>query len=435
MKLGISEILLLLAISLILFGPTVIPRIQRWYRRAGARQMRAERRRENRRAQVRQARDELLNRFGIAAGILLIGGALFYGASLLFGPVDYAPQPFTANAYCAPKSAAVDSALKTLDISPYKNPVCVAQQDGWLYMAVEKGIVIRVRPDGTGLTEVFSTGGDVTSLCFAPDGTLYLTDAAQTYTAGEGGAVMKASFDGWAVTIEPVVTGIAGRRLNSPCALAAAPDGKLYFAEFSQVNAAAQGGMKQAFYTELLAHTGTGAVYVYDPADGSTALVADGFQGAGGLALDAEGKTLYISETNQYRVWSLPADSRGAKPESSGKIVLDGLNGYAAGLSAQEDGTIWAAVSGNRIGWIDSAAENPFLRRIAMRLPQMTQAWLLTPKSSSVRAYAIDGNGTLLRTADAAVAGGGRATGVCVTEDGCWLANADGSVLYCVRPR
>ncbi len=431
MKLGFSELFLILLICLILFGPTVIPRIQRWYRRTGARQERAERRRAEMHAQACAARDALLQRFSMAAWIVFGGAAVVWVGYLLLAPCAFAPQVYTANTYQMQYAADSTGKAQALDISPYKNPICVVQQEGWLYAAVDGGTVIRIRPDGTGLAEVFSTGGEITGLCFAPDGTLYLTDAAAAGTLAGGGALLKASFDGWAVGVEPVVTTIDGRRLACPSALTIGPDGTVYFADFSAVPAASH-GLENAFDTELLAHTATGTIYAYDPAAKKAVCVAKNIAGASGLALDESGQNLYFSEAENYRVWSISASARGADVAAGeATLALDGLPGYPAGLARGENGAIWIAVCGSRKGWVDSAAGNPLLRRVVMHLPRMTQGWLLRPENATGRAYALSADGNISQTAIYHGEGcRGRITGVCPTEDGWWLANADGSSLY-----
>lgn len=431
MRLGFSEFILLFLIALILLGPTVLPCIARWYRRAGKQQARAARRRAAAQEQARRAREELLQRFRVAAGILLAGGAVFCAGWLLLGPATYAPQTYTPNTYTMQASLSAGAAAQTLDLGGYADPVCIAEQDGYLYAAVAGGRVIRIRPDGTGLTEVLSTGGDITDLAFGGDEVLYLTDACMAGTLGGGGALLRARFDGWAVSVETLVTSVEGRRLNFPTAVAAAPDGRVYFAEFAAVNAAGEKGVENAFYTELLAHTATGSVWVYDPAADTVECVARGLAGVGGLALDENGETLYIAETNAYRVWALPAGARQAEVSAEGTIVLDGLPGYAAGLARGENGEFWVAVCGSRVSWVDGAAGNTLLRRVVMRLPRLTQRWLLTPEHEMGRAFAFTAGGTLTR---AAVVQGegvqGRVTGVCPGTEGIWLANADGAVLY-----
>ena len=61
-----------------------------------------------------------------------------------------------------------------------------------------------------------------------------------------------------------MVTQIDGAPLGALSALEVGADGKVYFAMVGQESA--EHGLESALRTELLAHTGTGAVYVYDPA-------------------------------------------------------------------------------------------------------------------------------------------------------------------------
>lgn len=63
--------------------------------------------------------------------------------------------------------------------------------------------------------------------------------------------------------MEQVVTQIDGAPLGVLSAVETGPDGKVYFAMSTE--AAAKNGLESALRTELIAHTGTGCVYVYDP--------------------------------------------------------------------------------------------------------------------------------------------------------------------------
>ena len=60
------------------------------------------------------------------------------------------------------------------------------------------------------------------------------------------------------------MTQIDGAPLGAVSAVEAAPDGRIYFAVAASASAA--DGLESTLRTELLAHTGTGCVYVYDPA-------------------------------------------------------------------------------------------------------------------------------------------------------------------------
>ena len=87
-------------------------------------------------------------------------------------------------------------------------------------------------------------------------------------------------------------------------------DGKVYFAMVGQESA--EQGLESALRTELLAHTGTGAVYVYDPAARTVEQVVGDIAGASGLALDEHTQTLYISDLGSRCIWSAAASARAA---------------------------------------------------------------------------------------------------------------------------
>lgn len=432
MRLGFSEIVLLLAIGLILLGPTVLPRVIQWYRRAEARQTRAARRRAAEQAERQALRAALLARMRVTALVVLVGGSVLYVLTLVLGPVEWPPVAYTPVSDPPAQSSAPVDPADTIDLSGWGMPLCLTRQEDWLYAGLAasdgSGKVVRVRTDGTSASEVLTADGPVTGLAFGPDGCLYLSVAAAGGTLAGGGAVYQATFDGWGVSVTPLITAAGGQRLTFPTAVAVAADGTVYFAQYAACSAAELGGVDRAFYTELLAHTATGSVWAYDPDAGEgPALVADGWAGAGGLALSADDATLYLSETMTGRVWALDAGARDAGPGDAA-LVGAGLPGYAAGLARTSDGTVWAAVCGGRASWVDGAAGNTLLRRMVMRLPRLTQAWLLRPQADAARAFGFSADGALAQSA-AVTAEGGCVTAVCEAENGLWLAEADTGLL------
>ena len=419
MKLGFWELVLLFCIGLILFGPTVIPWISGWMRRADQAQKQAQRRKQQVRRQMAQERDALMHRFQVATSVLLVGGLVTYIGYLFLHPVTPAPQPYTPVTETMPLTTAGSTQTRALDLAPYKNPVCVTFRDGWLYAAVDGNQIIRVREDGTGLATVFTTESPVTSIAFGPKGSLYLLSSSALY---------QASFDGWAVDVKPILTQLDGAPLGQPGGVAVAADGRVYFTQYS---AMAHETPVQGFYSELMARTGSGSAWVLDPVTGKAQCIVRGLHGAGGIALSPDGDTVYLSETNARRVWAVPADTRDGDVHTAGHILLEGLDGYAAGLSTAPNGDVWAAVCGRPIGWVDNIASHSLLRRAVMNLPQMTQGWLLTPSSDTGWAFCTAADGSLTRAVAAQVHGlQGRITGVWETETTIWLANADGSHLY-----
>ena len=421
MKFGFWELVLLACISLILFGPTVIPRVQHWLRRADQTKRQVQRQRAAVRRQMVAEGNAILHRFQVVTAVLLLGGAVGYTGYLVLHTPALAPLRYTPTTAAMPLTTAGSAQTRVLDLAPYEDPLAVAAQDGWLYAAVAGNKIIRVREDGTGLAEVFSTEGPVTAMTFAPDGSLYLAGGAGLY---------RASFDGWAVDVKPLLTQLDGAPLTAPTALAAAPDGMLYFTQYADVPAMAE-DPRQGFFTELLAHSGTGAVYGLDPATGEVVQVTGGLSGAGGLAVSADGETLYLSETNARRVWQCPVSARGEDITQQGSLVLEGLDGYAAGLHRAPDGNVWVAVCGTPVDWVDKMAPHPLVRKMALNLPRLTQRWLLTPAADTGWAICFAPDGTLVRAAAVPTPKhGGRITGVWETEETIWLANADGRQLY-----
>ena len=59
------------------------------------------------------------------------------------------------------------------------------------------------------------------------------------------------------------MTQIDGTALSCPTAVAVGADGSVYFTDAAAVSP--KHGVESALRTELVAHTGTGSVYVYEP--------------------------------------------------------------------------------------------------------------------------------------------------------------------------
>ena len=108
--------------------------------------------------------------------------------------------------------------------------------------------------------------------------------------------------------MEQVVTQLDGAPLGAVSAVEVSPAGKVYFAVAAA--AGAENGLESALRTELLAHTATGCVYVYDPAARTVEKVLGGVAGAAGLALSPDGSTLYVSDLGSRCIWAVDAAAR-----------------------------------------------------------------------------------------------------------------------------
>jgi sugar lactone lactonase YvrE len=178
--------------------------------------------------------------------------------------------------------------------------------------------------------------------------------------------------------------------------LVVAPDGTAYFTDASGRFAPADwGGTYEASVLDILEQAATGRVLAYDPVTHSTRVVAQGFSFANGIALSADGRSLFVSETGRYRIWKLDAAARGidvqrATPQA--RVLLDNLPGYPDNLMRGRDGRLWVGLFKPRNPAADSLAGRPFLRKVLLRLPR---AWLPLGKSHG-HVFAIDEDGRVV---------------------------------------
>ncbi len=189
-------------------------------------------------------------------------------------------------------------------------------------------------------------GGEITDLAFAPDGTLWMTTIE-----ADGGKLCRVSNDQWGVTVEPVVTQIDGKALSCPAAVAVGADGKVYFTNAADVSV--KYGLESALRTELLAHTATGWVYVYDPVTRAVERVLGGVRGLRAGPLGGR------RDAVRLRPWQplhLGSPSGGRELMAGGKgcaQLAAGLPGYP-GAGSGEDGTArsrWATAGRVPPGW------------------------------------------------------------------------------------
>ena len=189
--------------------------------------------------------------------------------------------------------------------------------------------------------------------------------------------------------MEQVVTQIDGAPLGVLSAVETGPDGKVYFAVSTE--AAAKNGLESALRTELIAHTGMGCVYVYDPSARTVEQVLGGVAGAAGLALSEDGRTLYVSDLGGRCIWSVDADAREltAGGKNCGSFV-SGLPGYPGALALDEDGILYISYRWTRSGWLEKHADSTLLRGIALRAGENIQKKLFKLPADAPCAEAVD---------------------------------------------
>ena len=436
MRIGLVEFLLILAIASLTIGPQVALFVDRWMRRANRANARAARRRAEYAAQMAVERDALLKRFRTASTVFGVCILLALVYALVFRPIDTPPQGYTApdvrqDTGAAQTALAADH-KGTLDLGEYQGVDCIRTRDGLVYAAAWNGSSLKkrtsdlVRTDGGNAAVILSVEGELTGFAFDAAGDLWLTVLTPA-----GGTLCRARHDSWGASVEQVVTQIDGAPLGALSAVEVGADGKVYFAVVGQESA--EHGLESALRTELLAHTGTGAVYVYDPAARTVEQVVGGIAGASGLALDERTQTLYISDLGSRCIWSAAASARSLTAGGKGcQSSFSGLPGYPGALALDEDNTLYISYRWASSSWLERHAGSTFLRGVALRLSESMQENLFSLPADGIRAEAVStASGSWLWSFSGKPQGSSSA--LCPVENRVYFGIAGEKALYSVR--
>ena len=326
---------------------------------------------------------------GVSAVVL--GLALLY---LACWPVPVAPVAWQVSGkamYAGPFAVNQRlAALQTLSLGDDHGPEHVVMRDGWLYVAVDSGAILRLRPDGSAREVVVRTGGRPLGFDFDASGALVIADPL----VGEHGGLLR--YTPGSAAFEWLTDAVADSPIAYADAVVVAPDGRYYFTDASQrFGAKANGGTFEASILDILEHRCTGRVLVYDPADRTTAEVVTGLCFANGIAVSPDGRTLYVNETGSYRVWEIPAAVRAVNvsaPVGGVRVLLDNLPGYPDNLVRGANGRYWVGLVKPRSAFNDTTAGKPRLRALALRLPR--SLWPVPPAYGHV--FAFDASGRVV---------------------------------------
>jgi sugar lactone lactonase YvrE len=325
----------------------------------------------------------------VAAGLgLVLLGVLGY---LCLWPVPAMPVAWSAPTppgYSGPFAENKRLAgLRTIDTGSEIGPEHIAiGPDGKLYAAMHSGNLIRMAADGSKQEVFANTGGRVLGFAFDAGGRMVCADALK--------GLLAITPDGHVSLVTDRVN--AGDPIRYADAVVVAPDGTIYFTDASTRFAPSDwGGTYEASVLDIMEQSASGRVLAYDPGTGKTWVVAHGFSFANGIALGADGHTLLVNETGQYRVWKVDGrahdlDVRSGSPQA--KVLLENLPGYPDNLMRGQNGRIWVGLFKPRNPAADSLAQKPFLRKVLLRLPR----FLLPLGQSYGHVFAIDEEGHVL---------------------------------------
>ena len=300
-----------------------------------------------------------------AAGLVLAGAAAY----LCLWPVPADPVSWPAPAPPGFTGAYAQNtrlaSLRTIDIGNEVGPEHIAVgPDGKLYAAMESGNLLRMDPDGSRQEVFANTGGRVLGFDFDSRGRMIAADPMKGLLAIEA--------DGRVSTLVDRVS--ADDPIRYANSIVVAPDGVIYFTDASTRFAPVEwGGTYPASVLDIMEQSASGRVLAHDPATGITRIVARGFSFANGIALSADGRALFVTETGRYRIWKIDSRARDldvqvGSPQS--RKLLDNLPGYPDNLMRGRDGRLWVGLFRPRNPAADALAQRPFLRKVLLRLPR-----------------------------------------------------------------
>lgn len=244
--------------------------------------------------------------------------------------------------------------------------------DRRIYAGVAGGEILRIDPEGGRLEAFAKTGGRVLGLTFDAEGRLLAADAKR--------GLLSISREG---KVSTLVDRFEGKPILLANSVIVASNGLIYFTDSSRrFGAERWGSAYEASKRDIVEQSATGRLLSHDPANGETRLVAGGLSFANGVALTANELYVYVNETGRYRVWRVPVEARGldltAGPAGGATIFLDNLPGFPDNLmrglpGANGEPRVWCGLVKPRNPALDQLADKPFLRKIALRLPEALQ--------------------------------------------------------------
>lgn len=299
----------------------------------------------------------------------------------------------------------------------------LAGPDGDVYVGVASGRILRLSPDGATQRVFADTGGRPLGMAFDGAGNLVVADARK--------GLLAIGADG---TQTMLVQAGQGAPLSFPNAVAIAASGKIYVSDSSQRFTAREWGTtNEAAFLDVMEQSATGRVLEVDPVTRGVRVIATGLSLANGIALSADERSVFVSESGRFRVWRIDvvANSVDVRQSSAAAhVLLDNLPGYPDNLVRGSGGRIWLGLAGPRND-TDKVAGMPFMRELVLRLPR---ALLPAPaRYGHVLAFTEDG-----RIVDDLQDPSGKSpsiTGLTETAQRYYLHNVDdGALAWIVNP-
>lgn len=241
--------------------------------------------------------------------------------------------------------------------------------DGLIYTGQRDGRLVRIDPSVSPAsveTVALVTDKPVLGLQWMRDGRLAAAASDGLY-----------GIDVRTGQVDLFTRGPADRPFGFANDLDVAEDGRIFFTESSWrwPNATNE----PSFQLDMAENRPYGALYSYHPETGETTLLIDGLYYANGVAMAADGQSVFFLETFRYRLnryWF--AGPRTGERE----IVADNLPGIPDGLMGDGNGRLYIAMDTQRVPLLRFLHRNPFWTRMLTKLPDFI--WL---RSGTPRAF------------------------------------------------
>jgi len=289
--------------------------------------------------------------------VLLVLIAGLGALAVLPGPIE--PQAWTPGK--APPLEGVYArndrlkAIEKLAVDQGRGPEGVAlDRQGRLYAGYLDGRIVRLDPAGGGKPEELgNTGGRPLGMVVGPAGEVFVADADKGLVQVENGAIKLLS------------TTAGGKPFRFVDDVDISADGNLlYFSD-----ASARFGIHELMH-DVLEHGGSGRLLRYDRTTGETTVLQDGLYFPNGVALGPNEDYLLFDETARYQVSRL-----WLKGDKAGTVerLIENLPGFPDNLSFNGRDRIWVAIYAPRSADLDRMLPLPWLRKIAVHLPESVQ--------------------------------------------------------------
>lgn len=308
---------------------------------------------------------------------LLITATIGIVGYLLFWPVPIDPVAWDPPA--APELTGVyaqnNELAKTVRLAVNHNApedVGFDKQDR-IYTGADNGYIYRLQPDGTQPEEFVRTYGRPLGLKFDQYENLIVADADK--------GLLSVSPDKKIELLSNQADGTYFRCTND---LDIAADGTIYFTDASYKYPLSE------LKADLFEHRPNGRLLAFDPKTRQTRTVLRDLHFANGVAVSPDQSFVLVNETGTYaikRVW-LKGEKQGQT-----ETFIENLPGFPDGIMSNGRDMFWLAIVNRRDEKLDSLLRRPFLRKVAMRLPNFLQP--------NIKRYAfvlgLDMNGKVVR--------------------------------------